>query len=663
MPSWHATNPSSEFEIRPTSGTLLTYRSVLFKSLLLALSWVATADARPWSDDVIYFAMTDRFHDGDPSNNVPDGSDPSLYDPTQRDIARYHGGDLRGVEKALESGYFNDLGISALWLTPVVRNVWRSGYDLGGWKSGYHGYWTQDWLDIDPHLTSRKSLTGETYPDTPDGRMTHYQDFVKLAHSKGIKVIQDVVMNHAGPAFFYDANGDGLFNVQEKEEWIRPFKREGFYAESHWATIPEWNARKVQPDGPRELLGVKIPTRGTLSQLASYGRKGYSDDSLGKSDGEEVECDFFSLRDLWTAPDGEHFDALVDEFVEIYHFYLTRVGVDGLRIDTVKHVHHKFWDAFTERLRQRLGPAAADKILFGEIYDGNPTRLGQYTWRSDWPANQQPALDSVLDFNLCFTARDYLRHPGTQFGSPTGVEKSLRIREANDAAGRPYYNPAPGADGLHSQQKIITFLENHDGLNRFRVAGVTEERNRLAQGLLMTLPGIPCLYYGTEMALPDDAGKPGQDSESGRMMFFRKNDGPTLQEVKASAAFREISQLAALRAKFPVLRTGKIIPLWTDSPAGSEDDGVFAFCRASPDGESFVVVAMNASAENRVTAAADHRLELPAELKTAGKFLRPALVIGPGKSSKIAEFPAAGPLAISVPASSLVVYEAIRKTP
>jgi hypothetical protein len=147
------------------------------------------------------------------------------------------------------------------------------------------------------------------------------------------------------------------------------------------------------------------------------------------------------------------------------------------------------------------------------------------------------------------------------------------------------------------------------------------------------------------------------------MMFFRKNDGPTLLEVKASAAFREISQLAALRAKFPVLRTGKIIPLWTDSPAGSEDDGVFAFCRASPDGESFVVVAMNASAENRVTAAADHHLELPTELKTAGKFLRPALVIGPGKSSKLAEFPAAGPLTIPVPASSLIIYEAVRKTP
>ena len=98
-------------------------------------------------------------------------------------------------------------------------------------------------------------------------------------------------------------------------------------------------------------------------------------------------CDFYSLRDLWTAPDGERFDELVDELVEIQAFYLDTVWVDGLRIDTVKHAHHEFWDAFTTRLRARLGPAAKDKLIFGEIYDGNPAVLGRYTWRSDWPAS------------------------------------------------------------------------------------------------------------------------------------------------------------------------------------------------------------------------------------------------------------------------------------
>ena len=154
---------------------------LLFVLLLFARAALADAVAdRPWNQDIIYFALTDRFFDGDPENNVPAGSDPALYDKTQTEIKKYHGGDLRGLEIALKSGYFKALGITALWISPPVRNVWRSGQDSGGVaNTGYHGYWAQDFLDIDPHLTSRKSLDGtREYPDTRDGRMQHYKDFV-----------------------------------------------------------------------------------------------------------------------------------------------------------------------------------------------------------------------------------------------------------------------------------------------------------------------------------------------------------------------------------------------------------------------------------------------------------------------------------------------------
>lgn len=607
----------------------------------------------------MYFVMTDRFMDGDPTNNSPPGCDPALYDPHQKDISRYMGGDLRGLEKALASGYFNDLGVTALWLTPVVKNVWRSGFDLGGWKTGYHGYWAQDFLDIDPHLTSAESLSGEPYSDDTEGRMRHYQDFVKLAHSKGIKVIQDVVLNHAGPVFYYDANGDGIFDVTKREEWLQPFLWDGYHASAKWANIPKWNAHRTQPDGPRELLGTRIHTRGTLSRLETYGRKGFSNDSLGKSDGEEIMCDFYSLRDFWTAPDSEHFDELVDEFVEIQAFYLETVGVDGLRIDTVKHAHHEFWDAFTTRLRARLGPTAKDKLIFGEIYDGNPAVLGRYTWRSDWPASNKPLMDGVLDFDTCFTARTYLRQAGKHFGSAAALEKSLTTRTAiNPADGRPFYNPNPGPDGLNSRQKMITFIENHDGINRFRVDGITERRNRLAQGLVMTLPGIPCLYYGTEFALADQSAKIGEDSETGRLMFFPRRNAPTIAEVKNSASFTEIRALADLRKRLPVLRSGDVISLWVDSDSITEDDGLFAFARAGEDGENFAVVVINASDEARATGA----MELPASLKSAGKVLQAALVIGMGNAEPIPSVSATGLLRLQAPPASLVVYEAIPAT-
>jgi glycosidase len=333
--------------------------------------------------------------------------------------------------------------------------------------------------------------------------------------------------------------------------------------------------------------------------------------------------------------------------------------VDGLRIDTVKHVHQPFWDAFTERLRQKLGPAAAEKLLFGEIYDGNPATLGRYTWRTDWQTRKEPALDAVLDFNFCFNAREYLRKPGKNYGSAHALEKSLATRTGDDPSnGRPFYNPNPGADGLNAQQKIITFIENHDGLNRFRAAGVTALRNRLAQGLVMTLPGIPCLYYGTEFALLDEGGKVGEDGETGRMMFYPRRDGPALDEVKSSRSFSEIKALSDLRAKLPVLRTGKLVPLWVDSGSGSEDDGVFAFARAADDGSSFAVVVINASDEPRVTGAGEMAMQLPKSLQTAGKVLKPALTIGLGKPPEGLSFKADGPLRLPVPASSLVVYEA-----
>lgn len=605
----------------------------------------------------MYFVMTDRFHDADASNNEPAGSDPALYDPKQEEVSRYMGGDLRGLENAVEAGYFNQLGVSALWLTPVVRNVWRSGYDLGGSKTGYHGYWAQDWLDIDPHLVSRESLSGEPYGDDVEGRVAHYRDFVKLAHGKGLKVIQDVVMNHAGPVFYYDADGDGTFGVTKRDEWIQPYKANGYHDNAKWQEVARWNLLRPMPDGPRTLLGERIATTGVLSRIGAYGRKGFSNDSLGKSDGEEVMCDFFSLRDLWTAPDGEHFDALVDEFVEIYHFYMTVVGVDGLRIDTVRHVHHEFWDAFTERMRKRLGPEAAEKLMFGEVYSADPSVVGGYTWRSDWPADKGPCLDSVLDFNFCFAAREYLRHPGKKFGHAGALEKALRNRTAEDSAGRPFYNPAPGPDGLNARQKMITFIENHDGLNRFRVSGVTERRNRLAQALVLTLPGIPCLYYGTEFALADPEGRVGEDSESGRMMLFRRRGGPTAGDVRKSRAYREITRLAALRRRLPVLRTGAVLPLWADSGAGGEDDGVFAFARA--DGNDFVVVVVNASDDPRETGVAEHAMRLPKALAAEGKVLRPVLIAGSGKQEDLQTVSAEGDLRLRVPGSSLVVFQGV----
>lgn len=627
----------------------------LFFAIIFACS-AAAEISRSWTDEVMYFALTDRFLDGDPSNNIPAGSDPGLFDPQQSKITSYHGGDFRGIEKALTAGYFNDLGVTTLWLSPVVKNSWREGTGEGNPITGYHGYWTQDFLDIDPHLVSASALKDNApYSDDTEGRMTHYRDLVALAHSKGIRIIQDVVMNHAGPNFFYDANGNGVFDIADRSEWTQPFLQQGRYKNAIWANLPQWNLKRTQPDGPKTIFEREIPTSGILSKLESYARKGFNGGSLGVTENDEsMTADFFSLRTIDTSPRSAHFEKIVDEFVEIYGFYLETIGVDGLRIDTVKHVHHEFWDAFTEKLHKKLGPAAASKILFGEIYDPNPEIAGKYTYRSDWPQNTSPGLDSVLDFDFCFAARDYLRHAGEHFGTAHRLEKSLKRRTASSPGGRHYYNSSKSADGLNSQQKIITFIENHDGINRFRVKGVTEQRHRLAQALVLTLPGIPCIYYGAEFALEDSAGNVGQDSETGRLTFFSKRNGPVLADVKNSASFREIARLSRLRAKLSYLCTGDFIPLWVDGE-GVEDDGLFAFARASKDGSDFAVILMNASQKTAIPRSADVTLKLPASLQTGGRKLSAKYVFGPGRLPT-GVFPADQAIPLPVPANSLVIY-------
>ena len=154
--------------------------------------------------------------------------------------------------------------------------------------------------------------------------MQHYKDFVALAHSKGIKIIQDIVCNHAGPVFYYDNNQNGHFDRDAKSEWMRPFKDDYFYSTARWASTTKWNQQRTEPNDLVRILGQSIELNGTFGRLDSYGRKGMSANSLAASNGEEVICDFLSLRDFWTNEDSPHFDQLVDDFVAVYAFYLKK---------------------------------------------------------------------------------------------------------------------------------------------------------------------------------------------------------------------------------------------------------------------------------------------------------------------------------------------------
>ena len=129
-----------------------------------------------WDEAQIYFMLTDRFHDGDPTNNDPNGM---AYDINHPET--YHGGDFQGIIEKLD--YLDDLGINTIWITPIVDNIeWDLRHDKVGSQFAYHGYWAKDFTTLDEHL----------------GDMETFQTLIDQAHDRGIKIMVDVVLNHTG---------------------------------------------------------------------------------------------------------------------------------------------------------------------------------------------------------------------------------------------------------------------------------------------------------------------------------------------------------------------------------------------------------------------------------------------------------------------------------
>jgi hypothetical protein len=134
---------------------------------------------------------------------------------------------------------------------------------------------------------------------------------------------------------------------------------------------------------------------------------------------------------------------------------------------------------------------------------------------------------------------------------------------------------------------------------------------------MLTGPGIPCLYYGTEAAVQDTSGKPGKDSETGRLTFVPEGRPENFNAIRKGGSFLTISAIAALRGKLPALTDGAFAPLWCDSQGAASDDGIFAFARYIPavdgaPGEGIVVV-VNAGDRASVTRANEHRMKLIAD--------------------------------------------------
>ena len=534
-------------------------------------------------EETIYFLLTARFYEGDPSNSFFCRDRIKFNRETGQPEDPHWRGDFKGLIQRLD--YIRDLGFTAIWITPPVEN--RSGLD-------YHGYHAYDWTRIDPRLES------------PDAT---YQDLIDEAHKRGIKIIQDVVVNHSCqygirgkvhidhlPIKYYVPQGSEQGRVNHG-----PYQGNlGNYAWPNRDDIdnpvaPEWYRERhaMDPEGKIPLVDPK--TGETVP------KSGYNPGRFFGIDAQTLDPEWYMQHGFICGGDWESAAVQLkhiagdcinlatdrqnvkDYLIGSVNHYLD-MGVDALRIDTVKHVPR-------DNLLEYVNAWKAHKpglFVFGENLvkgygwgdlgggDNGPSfiRPWWYTRLGHDPRDPNSGGDSgfpQLDFGLFSTFRDNLSR-----GSFDGVGRVLEM------------------DWIYGNaSELVTFLQNHDvGPDndfRFRFKG-EQWMAAAAYNLLWTVRGIPCLYYGEEIefmkgAPQDVIGNDDTLDQTGRAYFGDHLTDERIGQTQSHSLYQHIKRLNQIRQAVPALQKGAMSHI-------HEWGSGMSFVRDHNNGESYAVVGL-----------------------------------------------------------------------
>jgi len=383
-------------------------------------------------------------------------------------------------------------------------------------SAGYHGYWVTDFTRVDPHFGTEREM----------------QTFVEAAHARGLKVYLDIIANHTADVIGY----------RECPGRSCPYRPQ-----------PQ---KPYKPHVPRSEARVKVPA--WLNDPAYYHNRGDTTWS-----GESVQLgDFAGLDDLMT----EH-PRVVEGFIDIFGAWIEQYGIDGYRIDTARHVNPEFWQQFVPAMLARARGNGIDHFhIFGEVAsdEASAAPLAAYA--------RSARLPSVLDFAFANAVR-------AAVAGNAGTEVLARI----------FAEDALYEGGERTGLQLPTFVSNHD-MGRFAhfvrkdrpQASDDEVRRRvlLAHAMLMTLRGVPVIYYGDEQGFEGTGG----DKDARQDMFASFDPRQPL--------YRAMARFAAVRREHSALRRGRQVI----RRAGSAP-GLFVASRIDPAGAREVVLAFNTSRE------------------------------------------------------------------
>ncbi|AXT51558.1 T9SS C-terminal target domain-containing protein [Aquimarina sp. BL5] len=449
-----------------------------------------------WESATVYFVLTDRFENGDTTNDLA-YSRPQDGPP----LRNYEGGDLQGLINKIEEGYFDELGVNALWITPPIENIYGS---VPGAGYGFHGYWAKDWTNIDANL----------------GTNALFGTFVDIAHEHGIRVLLDVVLNHVGP----DTSTDQ--NQSWPDEWVR--------------RDPDCNFQGPEGTIPCELVNNLPDIRTDSNENVSVpGWLLDKWDQEGRKEIQETELnDFFTRTGKTRSPRNYIIKWLID--------YIRKYGVDGFRVDTVKHVEEDVWKELETEgviaLREWKANNPDKKLddldfwMTGEVFNYNAPTMGRnFTgdgFNVDYYNN---GFANLINFEFRFNANDGLESIFSRYDNL--LQNQL-------------------VDG----KSAMNFLTNHDTEEVF---DRDRQKTFEAGTKLLLTPGPAQIYYGDETArtLTPGGGASGDATLRSNMNFDELNNSNSL----ASQTLRHFQKIGKFRREHVSVGAGKHNKL-QDSP-------------------------------------------------------------------------------------------------
>ena len=402
--------------------------------LLSSCNALKTEKKQPftWEGANLYFLLTDRFQNGDKTNDVN-------YGRTEKAavLRGFEGGDLRGIIQKIDDNYFSDLGINAIWMTPLVEQIHGGTNEGTGNTYGFHGYWAKDWTNLDPNFGTKDDL----------------KELVEKAHAKGIRIVLDAVINHTGPVTPVDP--------VYPNSWVRTSPTCTY---NNYKNTTECTLVANLPD---VLTESNVPSELPQQLVEKWKKEGRYESEMQSLN------EFFARTGYPKAPKYYIMKWLAD--------YIEEFGIDGYRIDTVKHTNEDVWKDFQKVCQEsfdiykRNNPSKVlDKNLFftvGEVYGYGISQKQIYNFGDKKVNYYQNGFKSLINFDFKGDAN-----------------KSYEELFSN-------YSKL-----LHSDlngKTVMNYLTSHDDGSPF---DKNRKRTYEAATKLLLAPGISQIYYGDETA-------------------------------------------------------------------------------------------------------------------------------------------------------------------